>query len=174
MRIGVHFNYQNYTDWERFEARQPGPPAVSDQQLYEEELALGGLVEPLGFDSYWAIDHHFSPYTMTSGAVQHLTYFAGKTQRIDFGTMVIVLPWYDPVVVAEQVSVLDNLFSAEGLSYETAPGYCSIPSNLLPLLLEPMRRLQQLAGDGRGDALQSLLPRLSTLVSWPRRLVCFM
>ncbi len=70
------------------------------------------------------------------------------------------------------VSVLDNLFSAEGLSYETAPGYCSIPSNLLPLLLEPMRRLQQLAGDGRGDALQSLLPRLSTLVSWPRRLVC--
>src|SRR5581483_12382918 len=109
MRIGVHFNYQNFTDWERFEAHGPSPAAVSDQQIYEEELHLGGLVEPLGFDSYWAIDHHFSPYIMTGGAVQHLTYFAGKTSRIDFGTMVIVLPWYDPVMVAEQVSVLDNL-----------------------------------------------------------------
>jgi alkanesulfonate monooxygenase SsuD/methylene tetrahydromethanopterin reductase-like flavin-dependent oxidoreductase (luciferase family) len=116
MRIGVHFNYQNYTDWERFEARDPGATAISDQQVYEEELHLGGLVEPLGFDSYWAIDHHFSPYIMTGGAVQHLTYFAGKTSRIDFGTMVIVLPWYDPVMVAEQVSVLDNLLQGRRLT----------------------------------------------------------
>jgi alkanesulfonate monooxygenase SsuD/methylene tetrahydromethanopterin reductase-like flavin-dependent oxidoreductase (luciferase family) len=116
MRAGVHFNYQNYADWDRFEAHAPGPPAVPDQQLYEEELHLGGLVEPLGFDSYWAIDHHFSPYIMTGGAIQHLTYFAGKTERIDFGTMVIVLPWYDPVVVAEQVSVLDNLLLGRRLT----------------------------------------------------------
>lgn len=116
MRIGVHFNYQNYADWERFEARADGGPTVSDQRVYEEELHLGGLVEPLGFDSYWAIDHHFSPYIMTGGAIQHLTYFAGKTERIDFGTMVIVLPWYDPVVVAEQVSVLDNLLQGRRLT----------------------------------------------------------
>lgn len=116
MKVGVHFNYQNYGDWERFEAHRPDPQAVPDQQLYEEELALGGLVEPLGFDSYWAIDHHFSPYIMTGGAIQHLTYFAGQTKRIDFGTMVIVLPWYDPVVVAEQVSVLDNLLQGRRLT----------------------------------------------------------
>ncbi len=116
MRAGIHFNYQNYTDWERFEARRPEPSMVPDQRLYEEELHLGGLVEPLGYDSYWAIDHHFSPYIMTGGALQHLTYFAGKTSRIDFGTMVIVLPWYDPVVVAEQVSVLDNLLQGRRLT----------------------------------------------------------
>jgi alkanesulfonate monooxygenase SsuD/methylene tetrahydromethanopterin reductase-like flavin-dependent oxidoreductase (luciferase family) len=116
MRIGVHFNFQNYADWERFEARRPGPPAVSDQQLYEEDLHLAGLVEPLGFDSYWAIDHHVSPYIMTGGAIQHLTFIAGKTSRIDVGTMVIVLPWYDPVQVAEQVSVLDNLLQGRRLT----------------------------------------------------------
>lgn len=116
MRIGVHFNYQNYTDWDRFEAHQPGSPAVPDSRLYDEELELGSLVEPLGFDSYWAIDHHFSPYIMTGGAIQHLTYFAGKTSRIDFGTMVVVLPWYDPVVVAEQISVLDNLLRGRRLT----------------------------------------------------------
>jgi alkanesulfonate monooxygenase SsuD/methylene tetrahydromethanopterin reductase-like flavin-dependent oxidoreductase (luciferase family) len=116
MRVGVHFNYQNYHDWERFEAHGAGDPPVPDRQVYEEELHLGGLVEPLGFDSYWAIDHHFSPYIMTGGAIQHLTYFAGKTSRIDFGTMVIVLPWYDPVVVAEQVCVLDNLLQGRQLT----------------------------------------------------------
>lgn len=116
MRSGVHFNFQNYTDWERFEAKRPAEMAVSDQQLYEEDLYLAGLVEPLGFDSYWAIDHHFSPYIMTGGAIQHLTYMAGKTERIDFGTMVIVLPWYDPVLVAEQVSVLDNMLQGRQLT----------------------------------------------------------
>lgn len=116
MRIGVHFNFQNYADWERFTAEQPEPPAVSDQQLYEEDLALAGLVEPLGFDSYWAIDHHFSPYIMTGGAIQHLTFVAGQTRRIDVGTMVIVLPWYDPVQIAEQVSVLDNLLQGRRLT----------------------------------------------------------
>lgn len=116
MRIGVHFNYQNYADWDRFEAHGAGAPAIADQQLYEEDLFLGGLVEPLGFDSYWAIDHHFSPYIMTGGALQHLTYFAGKTSRINFGTMVIVLPWYDPVLIAEQVSVLDNLLQGRQLT----------------------------------------------------------
>jgi alkanesulfonate monooxygenase SsuD/methylene tetrahydromethanopterin reductase-like flavin-dependent oxidoreductase (luciferase family) len=89
---------------------------VPDTRLYEEELHLAGLVEPLGFDSYWAIDHHFSPYIMTGGALQHLTYMAGKTSRIDFGTMVVVLPWYDPVVVAEQISVLDNLLLGRTLT----------------------------------------------------------
>jgi alkanesulfonate monooxygenase SsuD/methylene tetrahydromethanopterin reductase-like flavin-dependent oxidoreductase (luciferase family) len=53
---------------------------------------------------------------MTGGALQHLTYFAGKTERIDFGTMVIVLPWYDPVMIAEHVSVLDNMLQGRRLT----------------------------------------------------------
>ena len=117
MKVGVHFNFQNYRDWERFEAKRAAEdPTASDTRLYEEELQLGSLVEPLGFDSYWAIDHHFSPYIMTAGALQNLTYFAGKTERIDFGTMVIVLPWYDPVIVSEQISVLDNLLQGRKLT----------------------------------------------------------
>jgi alkanesulfonate monooxygenase SsuD/methylene tetrahydromethanopterin reductase-like flavin-dependent oxidoreductase (luciferase family) len=116
MRAGVHFNYQNFGDWGRFEAHAGGSPAISDADLYDEELHLGGLVEPLGYDSYWAIDHHFSPYIMTGGAMQNLTYFAGKTSRIDFGTMVVVLPWYDPVVIAEQICVLDNLLQGRTLT----------------------------------------------------------
>jgi alkanesulfonate monooxygenase SsuD/methylene tetrahydromethanopterin reductase-like flavin-dependent oxidoreductase (luciferase family) len=35
------------------------------------------------------------------------SYFAGRTRRISLGTSVIVLPWHDPVRVAEQIALLD-------------------------------------------------------------------
>lgn len=116
MKVGVHFNFQNHLDWERFLAKAPGPPKVTDQQIYDEEIALAELVEPLGFDSYWAIDHHFTPYVMTGGALQHLTFMAGRTSNIDFGTMIVVLPWYDPLMVADQISALDNLLQGRQLT----------------------------------------------------------
>ena len=116
MKTGVFFNWQNGTDWDRYLAKDPSPQAVTDQQIYDEEIYLGDLVEPLGFDSYWAIDHYFTPYGMTGGALQHLTRFAGKTSRIDLGTMVVVLPWYDPLLVAHQISVLDNMLQGRKLT----------------------------------------------------------
>lgn len=116
MRIGVHFAWQNGTDWERFLNKGGGRPTVSDQEIYEEELYLADLVEELGFDSYWAIDHYITPYGMTGGVLQHLTYMAGRTSKVDLGTMVLVLPWYDPVKVAHQISVLDNLLQGRKLT----------------------------------------------------------
>jgi alkanesulfonate monooxygenase SsuD/methylene tetrahydromethanopterin reductase-like flavin-dependent oxidoreductase (luciferase family) len=65
------------------------------------------MVEPLGFDSLWGVEHHFSPYTMLPDVLQFLTYMAGRTRRIGFGSMVVVLPWHDPVRVAEQIAMLD-------------------------------------------------------------------
>ena len=116
MKVGVHFNFQNHEDWDRFLRKEPGPPKTTDQQIYDEEIALAEMVEPLGFDSYWAIDHHFTPYVMTGGALQHLTFMAGRTSSIDFGTMIVVLPWYDPLVVADQISALDNLLQGRQLT----------------------------------------------------------
>lgn len=70
-------------------------------------------------------------------------------------------------------AVLANLFGAEGISYETAPGYASIPSNMLPALLEPLRRLQDLtAGPALPHVLAEQMTRLAALVTWPARLVC--
>ncbi|MGH7964702.1 MAG: LLM class flavin-dependent oxidoreductase [Candidatus Binatia bacterium] len=83
--------------------------ARSDAEVYQQELRLAELAEPLGFDSVWSIEHHFTDYTMCPDAVQFLSYMAGKTQRAKLGTMVIVLPWHDPVRVAEQISMLDHL-----------------------------------------------------------------
>jgi alkanesulfonate monooxygenase SsuD/methylene tetrahydromethanopterin reductase-like flavin-dependent oxidoreductase (luciferase family) len=81
----------------------------TDRNVYRNELRLGDLAEPLGFESLWGVEHHFTDYTMCPDVLQYLTYFAGRTERIQLGSMVVVLPWHDPLRVAEQVIVLDHL-----------------------------------------------------------------
>jgi alkanesulfonate monooxygenase SsuD/methylene tetrahydromethanopterin reductase-like flavin-dependent oxidoreductase (luciferase family) len=81
----------------------------TDRNVYRNELRLGDLAEPLGFESIWGVEHHFTDYTMCPDVLQHLTYFAGRTERIQLGSMVVVLPWHHPMRVAEQVVMLDHL-----------------------------------------------------------------
>jgi alkanesulfonate monooxygenase SsuD/methylene tetrahydromethanopterin reductase-like flavin-dependent oxidoreductase (luciferase family) len=84
-------------------------PGRSDAAVMSEHLAMGDLAEPLGFDSLFALEHHFTGYAMSPAPTQLLSYYAGRTRRIQLGTAVIVLPWHDPVRVAEQIALLDIL-----------------------------------------------------------------
>ena len=81
----------------------------TDGDVYRNEVALADLAEPLGFNSLWSVEHHFTDYTMIPDVLQFLTYMAGRTSTIKLGSMVVVLPWHDPVRVVEQVSMLDHL-----------------------------------------------------------------
>src|SRR5436190_3595834 len=79
----------------------------SDVAVVSDHLAMGDLAEPLGFDSLFALEHHFTGYAMSPAPLQLLAYYAGRTTRIMFGTAVIVLPWHDPIRVAEGIALLD-------------------------------------------------------------------
>ncbi|HYL59239.1 MAG TPA: LLM class flavin-dependent oxidoreductase [Candidatus Acidoferrales bacterium] len=81
----------------------------SDYDVYKDDLRIGDLYEPLGFDSLWSVEHHFDDYTMCPDVLQFLTYYAGRTKHIQLGSMVVVLPWHDTIRVAEQVSVVDHM-----------------------------------------------------------------
>ena len=81
----------------------------SDAEVYRNDLRLVDLAEPLGFQSIWGVEHHFTDYTMCPDVLQFLSYAAGRTREILLGSMVVVLPWHDPMRVAEQVAMLDNL-----------------------------------------------------------------
>src|SRR5271163_118209 len=82
-------------------------PPRPDVAVVSDHLTMGDLAEPLGFDSLFALEHHFTGYAMSPAPTQLLSYFAGRTKRIALGTAVIVLPWHDPVRVAEQIALLD-------------------------------------------------------------------
>ena len=97
MHVGYSAIFQNPDD------------ALSDYEVYRNELRLAELAEPLGFESIWSVEHHFTDYTMCPDVVQFLTYMAGRTERAKLGTMVVVLPWHDPMRVAEKVAMLDNI-----------------------------------------------------------------
>jgi len=96
-----------------------------DLQTYQEELSVGDMAERLGFDSIWTLDHHFTGYVMSPDPVALLMYVAGRTQRIQLGTAVIVLPWHDPVEVAEKIALLD-LVSGGRTIYGFGRGAASI------------------------------------------------
>jgi alkanesulfonate monooxygenase SsuD/methylene tetrahydromethanopterin reductase-like flavin-dependent oxidoreductase (luciferase family) len=118
MRVGATIFNQNYTDWDRYEAEErgesvAGAPSLSDREIFTQELEIARIADETGFDSVWTIEHHFTPYTMVTNPLQYLTYVAGITKRVDLGTMVVVLPWHNPVRVAEDVNMLDA-FLGEG------------------------------------------------------------
>ena len=81
----------------------------TDLEVYRNELRLGCIAESLGFQSIWGVEHHFTDYTMCPDVLQFLSYFAGRSETLQLGSMVVVLPWHDPMRVAEEVSMLDNL-----------------------------------------------------------------
>lgn len=112
MRVGACIFNQNYGDWDRYEAEErgepvPSRPSTSDRAIFRQELELARIADTSGFDSVWTIEHHFTPYTMVTNPLQYLTYLAGITDNVDLGTMVVVLPWHNPVRVAEDVNMLD-------------------------------------------------------------------
>src|SRR5204863_2866563 len=69
--------------------------------------------ESLGFDSIFCPEHHCTPYSFGTNPLQVLTYFAGRTDRINLGTMVVVLPWHHPLRVAEEATMLQNLLGPD-------------------------------------------------------------
>jgi len=109
MKVGVTFFFQNQTDYfDRWKDENFSRPAsYSNAQCYRDNLRLAELCEPLGYDSVWTVEHHFGPYGLNSNPLQFLSYMAGRTSKIKLGTMVVVLPWHDPIRVAEAISMLD-------------------------------------------------------------------
>jgi alkanesulfonate monooxygenase SsuD/methylene tetrahydromethanopterin reductase-like flavin-dependent oxidoreductase (luciferase family) len=110
MKVNLGLASHNSLDWDRVLSGDfSRPPETPDWQCVESTLAIGDLAEPLGFDGIWAPDHCCTPYGMSPNPLQLLTYFAARTERIQFGTFVVVAPWWHPVRLAHQIAYLDIL-----------------------------------------------------------------
>ena len=97
MHIGVNFGFG------RFDT------SVSEYEVVTGETRLALLAEPLGYDSVWAVEHHFTDYSFMPDNVQWLSYIAARTERIGLGTGAVIIPWNDPLRVASKLLLLDNL-----------------------------------------------------------------
>jgi alkanesulfonate monooxygenase SsuD/methylene tetrahydromethanopterin reductase-like flavin-dependent oxidoreductase (luciferase family) len=94
---------------------QHGVTDVDDHRFVMEEMKLALSAETLGFDIVAMPEHHFEDYSMAADSISALTYIAARTSTIELLTAVIVLPWHDPVRVAERILQLDHLSEGRAL-----------------------------------------------------------
>src|SRR6187455_3256422 len=84
-------------------------PTLPDAQALVD---YGVRMEELGFDSLWVWDHILlgvDPNFPIIDSLTLLTAIAARTKRIKLGTGILVLPLRNPVVLAKQLSSMDQL-----------------------------------------------------------------
>jgi alkanesulfonate monooxygenase SsuD/methylene tetrahydromethanopterin reductase-like flavin-dependent oxidoreductase (luciferase family) len=91
-------------------------------ELYGELLEQAVAAEALGFDSFWVAEHHFHEYGAIPSPPVFLAAAAQRTRRIRLGAAVVVLPFHDPLEVAEEYAMVDML-SGGRLNLGVGSGY---------------------------------------------------
>ncbi len=85
------------------------PDPQQQVKYYKDALEQVVRAEQLGFDSVWVTEHHFSRHGIVSATLSLLAYLAAVTNTIRLGTGVAVLPFHNPIQLAEQVATVDLL-----------------------------------------------------------------
>lgn len=90
-----------------FDLIERGEAPLAD--LYEERLALADRYDRAGFYSFHLAEHHSTPHGLAPAPSVFLAAVAQRTQRMRFGPMVYLLPFYHPLRLIEEVCMLDQL-----------------------------------------------------------------
>jgi len=91
-------------------------------QGFRDFIDFNVEAEALGFVSSFSVEHHFTGWNQCSATLTLLTALAMRTTTLRVGTAVLVLPWHNPVLLAEQAATLD-LLSNGRLDFGIGKGY---------------------------------------------------
>jgi alkanesulfonate monooxygenase SsuD/methylene tetrahydromethanopterin reductase-like flavin-dependent oxidoreductase (luciferase family) len=89
---------------------------------FRDYLDFNVEAEALGYHSSFSVEHHFTGWNQVSATLMLLTCLAMRTTTLRLGTAVMVLPWHNPVLLAEQAATLD-LISDGRLDFGIGKGY---------------------------------------------------
>lgn len=78
-------------------------------QFYEERLQLIETADAIGIDSYHLAEHHWNPVGMAPLPGVFLGAAAARTKRIRLGPLAYALAFHNPLILAEEVAMLDHL-----------------------------------------------------------------
>src|SRR5438132_704262 len=98
------------------------PPGWGDEDVFRAELEQIEKAEDLGFDAAWLAEHHFQWYGIATDLMVIAGWVAARTQRVRIGTAIVVLPFHNPVRLAEQAATID-IMSGGRLDFGVGRGY---------------------------------------------------
>ena len=96
------------------------PPETG--QGFRDYLDFNVEAEALGLRSSFLVEHHVTGWNQVSSTLMLLTALAMRTKTLRLGSAVMVLPWHNPVLLAEQAATLD-LISDGRLDFGIGKGY---------------------------------------------------
>ena len=99
-----------------------GGPDVDSAIGFRQFVELNVESEALGYHSSFVVEHHFTGFGQISATLNLLTWIGARTTTLRLGTAVLVLPWHNPVLLAEQVATLD-LLSGGRFDFGVGKGY---------------------------------------------------
>jgi alkanesulfonate monooxygenase SsuD/methylene tetrahydromethanopterin reductase-like flavin-dependent oxidoreductase (luciferase family) len=149
----------------------------SASQVLLERVRFAGDAERLGIDHYHVTEHHGTPLSVSPSPNIFLAAISQTTRRMRLGALVYVLPAYDILRLAEEISTLDQLSLGRldvgvgsGVSpYEAA--LFGIPADeMKPRYAEALDLLLDALAGGRVKHTGTLLPDYdATLSITPRQ-----
>jgi alkanesulfonate monooxygenase SsuD/methylene tetrahydromethanopterin reductase-like flavin-dependent oxidoreductase (luciferase family) len=78
-------------------------------EMFRRQLAEVELAERVGIDQIWFFEHHLQPTAPVPSPNLLIAAAAQRTRHIRFASMVNILPFRHPLLVAEEAAMLDNL-----------------------------------------------------------------
>ena len=135
-------------------------PKGSDgnRDRYRELLDLAEHCEDSGLHGIWVAEHHFHPGGLCPAPPVLLSAIGARTERLRLGVMVSVLPFHEPVDLAEQYALLDQLTQGR-LNLGVGSGY--IPMEFEGFGIDPATKrerfdaaLETLLSAFRGEAVR--------------------
>jgi alkanesulfonate monooxygenase SsuD/methylene tetrahydromethanopterin reductase-like flavin-dependent oxidoreductase (luciferase family) len=107
---------------------------ISPAEQFEQRLRLIELYDRLGFDRYMLTEHHGTPLSLVPSPHVFLAAASQRTSRLRLGTLVTLLPLYNPLRLIEEVGMLDQL---TGGRLELGMGRGVSPPELLTYGIDP-------------------------------------
>lgn len=78
-------------------------------KTFDDRMELLGVLEAAGFHAYHLTEHHVTPLSATPSPTVFLAAAARETSRLRLGALLFLLPLYNPIRLAEELIMLDNL-----------------------------------------------------------------
>ena len=108
----------------RFDFRNPEIAGTSMAQRYEAALEIAEWADRLGCVSIAISEHHGSADGYLPSPLPIVAAMAARTTTVQFSVAALIAPFYDPIRLAEDMLVLDNL-SKGRVGLIVAGGYVS-------------------------------------------------